>query len=225
MAYQPHTLIAFGGSLADVGAADEIWECTVRVISPGGSGLPLSDAAGYMGQVAGPLQTWFTTPAVGMSSKSTLAWLKVNNIAADGTYSAAGGTNVHDYSPPQNGGSTAAQAAPAFCSLALSWTTNRRRPPGAFGRIYPPNFNYPMGGSAVSSASQTAAVGAAVALLDVLRNCDGSLGAIPVIASRVNATNTEITGCRVGNIYDVQRRRKNAVPETYQAEAWDSSCG
>lgn len=221
MAYKAHTLIAFGGSLSEVTTGDEIWECTIRAISPGGSELPLSDPGGYMDQIAGDLASWFSDSDNNMANGTTLAWLKVNNIGPDGRYS-GGATNVHDYTPAIEAG--VGQSVPSFCSLAFSWTTNRKRPPGAFGRIYPPNYTYPCIGSAISGVYQAKALATAVALLDVIRACSHDLQAIPVIASRVNATNTEITGVRVGNVYDYQSRRKNAVRETYTAQAWDSSC-
>lgn len=222
MAYRPHTLVAFGGALTEVSSRDEIWECTMRVIAPGGSTLPLGGAAeGYMNEIAAPLAAWFSDTDNHMADGSTLAWLKVNNIGADGKYSDSG-TNVHDYNPVVAAG--VGQSVPSFLSLALSWTTARTRPPGAFGRIYPPNYTYPATGSAVSAAYQAMARDTAVALLDVIRNCGGDLQALPVIASRANATNTEINGVRVGNVYDYQSRRKNAVRETYAAQAWDSSC-
>jgi hypothetical protein len=223
MAYRPHSLIAFGGTLNAAATSDEIWECTIRAITPGGTELPLSDPGGYMDELAPGLATWFGAPGNGCWSGSHLTWLKVNNIGADGRYSDPT-THQHDYTSPVAGG-TGGQAGPSFLSLAISWTTSRTRPPGAFGRIYPPNFTWPLsGGSTVSAATQDSARDSGVALLEFIRNCEGDLGAIPVIASKTNATNTEINGVRVGNVYDVQRRRKNAVRETYEAVAWDSSC-
>lgn len=222
MAYAPHTLVAFGGALTELASNDEIWECTIRVYSPGGSKLPLSDPAGYMGQIATPLGTWFALAASGMQSVASLAYLKVNNIGADGKYSDPT-TNVHDYTTPVTGG-VVGQQAPSFLSCAMAWTTNRTRPPGAYGRIYPPNFSYGFAGAKISATDQGKVVTAGKNLLGVLRNCAGSLGAIPIIASKANATNTEITGVRCSNVYDVQRRRKNAALVTYSASAWDSSC-
>lgn len=222
MAYAPHTLVAFGGALNEIASGDEIWECTIRGYSPGGSKLPLSDPAGYMGQIHTALATWFGASTSGMYQGSTLKWLKVNNIGADGKYSDST-TNVYDY-PSPTAGYVATQKAPAFCSVAMAWTTSRTRPPGAWGRIYPPNPSYAVVGSAIASADQALVVTAAKNLLGVLRNCSGSLGFIPVIASKVNATNTEITGVRVSDVYDVQRRRKNAALITYNASAWNSSC-
>jgi hypothetical protein len=157
-----------------------------------------------------------------MYSGATLKWLKCNNIGADGKYS-DDTTHVYDY-PSPTPGYVASQKAPSFCSVAMAWTTDRVRPPGAWGRIYPPNPSYAPTGSFIQASDRALVVTAAKALLSVLRNCGGDISLIPVIASKVNATNTEITGVRVSDVYDVQRRRKNAALVTYNASPWDSSC-
>lgn len=225
MVYKPHTLIAFGGGLQEVSGFDEIWECTIRAVAaPGGvpNGNPLDEAGidQYMEHMAPLVSAWFSSAGAHNSSQVKLQWLKVNNIGADGRYT-GDTTHVHDYTGTITGSST--PIGPSFLSIALSWTTARNRPPAAFGRIYPPNNTIApaVGTSAITSSDQTALATAAGSLLAAVANRSGVIYAMPVIASAVGAGRNEpITGIRVGNVYDVQRRRKNAVRETYASMGW-----
>lgn len=221
MSYRPHTLVAFGGTLpeTDDTTQNEIWECTVRGYSPGGSQLPLSDPNGYMEQMAPALSAWFSNASHNMANTARLTYVKVNNINANGEYSDPGATNRHDFTPVAGGG---VHSMPSYLTLAFSWTTAFLRGPAHAGRIFPPNFVGNFAGAAVSQTTVDAAVAAATSLLDCLRQHDGDLGFIPIVASKIGAATHEIQGVRVGNIIDRQSRRRNAVAETYTAASWNS---
>jgi hypothetical protein len=212
--YTPHTLIEWGGSLKEVGTDDEIWANGVRGLSI--ANVPTPNPADLMASIAGPLATWFAAANSFHSSSSDLKWVKVNSIGADGKYSDSG-TNVHDYATPVLG--TAAPAAPSFLSVALSWYTAQSRPPGAFGRIYPPNYGCPIFvGSTIQAADQTLLAAQGKALLDLMLLpgvSDDQQSFVPAVVSNVGGVHHAITGCRVGNLWDTQRRRKNAVRATY----------
>lgn len=220
MVYKPHTLVAFGGDLGLDWSATvpgpEIWECTVRIVDSV-AGAPLSDPAGYMANLHAALGTWFTTQSL-CGVGTGLRWLKVNNIGADGKYVDKTNTNVFDYAPALNG--TQAQPLPYILGFVTTWRTARTRPPGAFGRIYLPNATTDTnGGVTISDIAAGSYADAGVSLLHVLRDAGDSVPAIPVVASRVDASNTPITHVAVGNVVDVQRRRKDAIPEAYQTRA------
>lgn len=223
MAYAPHTLVAFGGRLTEVTANDEVWECTVRGMSAAG-GSPLNapiDESGldqYLSEIAAPLSAWFS--AATSHHGGTLEWVKANNIGADGKYTSPT-THVHDYAPVVAG---AATGSPTFLSIAISWRTGRTRPPGAHGRIYPPN--YPVGAnvgtSVVPASTVTQLVSAGQSLLTLLANRVNAdhIWFAPEIVSKINAVHEPITAVFVGNVMDVQRRRKNATKETYSGGPW-----
>lgn len=226
MAFSPHTLVAFGGGLTNGTTDDEIWQCGVRICKNDGSGNPdgpLDSPAAYMGAIATPLGDWFGDDDNQMSSASDLQWLKVNNIAADGKYSSSGATNQHDYETPVAG--AVASHVPSMLTLAWSWTTAIARGPGHTGRIFPPVSLPSQTSNELTSTVTGFMKAAAAALLDVIFNESGAgdTSVVPVVASRVNATNTAVTGIRVGSVIDVQRRRKNALLEVYNSTVWPTT--
>lgn len=215
--YSPHTLVAWGGTLSD----GEIWQNGVRVV--GFEDQPLTESAcvEYMEGFAPDLSDWFSDDDNNMATDAALTWLKVNNIGPDGRYVNPTDTNVYDYSSPVPG--ISGQSAPDFCSICFSWTTALMRGPGHTGRIYPPNYTYTALGSRFSSAGQVRAVATAKALLTVMAHPSEGPNVTPVVASRVNGVLAHITGVRVGDVYDVQRRRKNALPENYESDSFSPS--
>jgi hypothetical protein len=176
-----------------------------------------------MNDLQATLRTWFTTAVtgVGCSGGATLAWLKVNNIGADGKYSNKSVTNRYDYANPGAGPVTAAGQCPMI-TLAYTFTSLRARGPGSKGRIYLP-LNLP---AQYSSTLSTVAnyVTHAKNLLAAIQRPVGAAsnanGVFPIIASGRNAQNFQINGVRVGNVMDVQRRRKNAIAETYTSSVY-----
>lgn len=222
MAFSPHYRLTFGGTLSegDSGPIDEIWQCNVSLLPYGGGTL---DEDLYMEQIDPTIRAWFSDTASGMSNAAVLNFLKCNEIGADGRYTSRTTSHRRDLTP--TGGAVTPQN-PEIISCCLSWITGVARGPGSKGRIYPPNPTYGSRSSMlIASSEQGAAAAAGVKLLQVLNNAnDGPfrptpLGhyedARPVVASSVNGSLNGIIGCRAGSVKDVQRRRKDAIRETY----------
>lgn len=211
MPYSPHVLFAMQGTLTD--APGEMWECTMRLQLGAQNGTDTLDIPAWLASIQTPLGAWFSAGASGMAIAARLNTIKANAIKADGTYLHPTNTNTLTYATPKPG--TQGGAVPGFCSLCYTWHTSRNRPPGARGRMYPPNFGYLMFSSfTVQSSDLTAAQTAAKGFLTVLANTAASnvaLRAVPVIASKVDGSLQPVTGVSVNNVYDVQRRRKNRV--------------
>lgn len=223
--YHPHTSVTFGGVLNLAAAEHEIWQCGIRVMKPGNPGAPLDDHDAYLTSIAAPLATWFGDAGnPTFPPSASLNWIKANPIGTDGTYSDPA-THLHDYSAAQLGGGAADTAMPDILCIALSWQTRkaiRHHSYATHGRIYPPNY-----GRLTQSGTMRAAPGfpglwatKGAALLTILAGT--TVPAIPVIASGHGGEYEHITGCRVGDVYDVQRRRKSAVPEVYSAVPFSS---
>lgn len=229
MVWAPHTLVSWGGQLWDAssgGSSLDVWSNNVRVAKAAEGATPdgpLSDPAAYMASIATPLSNWYTSSYAQISSWCSLDWLKVNNIGSDGKYSDESTTNVHDYTSPPRGDED--PHGPGFTCCALSWTTAIVRGPACRGRIYPPNNCWAStGGIRVDGTYQGLLVTGAQHLLTLLAaGVSGSDVALPVVASSKNAAIQGITGVRVGNVIDVQRRRKNAVTEEYASGVWPTS--
>lgn len=224
--YHPHTLVTFGGVLNTAAADHEIWQCGVRVMKPGNPGSPLDDHDAYIASIKAPLATWFadaTNPQ--FPSLATLVWLKANPIKEDGSY-ADPVTHLWDYPTPVAGGMTNTTGlVPDILCVCLSWQTAkaiRHHQYATHGRIYPPNYGE--NGVAGQMRLMTGYAGMwatrGAALLTILKGT--TVPAIPVIASGHSGEYEHITGCRVGDVYDVQRRRKSALREVYSAVAFSS---
>lgn len=225
MGYGVHALVAFGGTLAEKGSGDEIWQCGIRVLPPGNLFTPAQQNA-YLASISTPLKNWWLATANGMRNDANLLWIKCNQIQDNGHYLYPTTSRV-DFPPPVPGGG-GAPSLPAFISVAFSWTTALNRGLNSRGRIYPPNLGTFSGsGSLVPAATVAQALTSAKALLTVIANtaaADPAVRVVPVIAGPgrpgFDPAPQPITGVRIGNVYDVQRRRKNAVPETYSVSTW-----
>lgn len=219
MAYVPHILIAFGGALTEKTASDEIWECTLRAF-PGSSGGPDSlvgaslDLQAWCNAMAGPLGTWFGSASQQNANNSNVSYVKANIIGTDGKYTSAA-TNVTDFTAVA-GGST--QTIPSFCSVATSWGSNKARGPASHGRLYLPNYTFAVTGAEITGTAATAAMNSGKSLINLIRaNTSGLSGGVmsPALVSSIGGAWAYINSVRVGNVVDTQRRRRNAVPETY----------
>jgi len=146
--------------------------------------------------------------------------VKCNNIAPDGTY-VDPVTHIRDVS-------TSAQPAgtprvPDILSLCISWSTGLARGRASKGRIYLPVYGLnatDAGRMDITPTDQNNFITFGQALLDAFSNSAGIAPVVPVIASKLDGSIHPITGVRVGNIIDVQRRRKNALTETYVSGTW-----
>lgn len=217
MAFAPHARVSFGGNLNIFGTAGvDIWNCNINVVM---SDFTEAGCDAYLAAIQANLKTWFTGVNNEMSNLSDLRYVKCNRIGADGKYMNPSLTHRFDYTSIGTG--PKAPSMPGYLTLAYSWSTAQMRGAGSKGRIYPPNApTAAAGGQPIALASSIAnAVNSAKSLLTLIGSA-GVTATTPVIASGVNAALTPITGVRVGNEIDVQRRRRNALPEVYSAAAW-----
>lgn len=208
VAYPQHLLVAFGGTLP----SNEIWQCGIR-------GLPQASASygdrqDIADRIAPNLVDWFSTAANRMNNLASLTFVKVNEIAPDGSYV---GNPVTVDTAVTPGGRTS--SVPNILSLCFSWTTAMKRGLAHTGRIYPPFAFDVQQGMAVTQSVQTDAVASAQNLLDAIADNASSFGVAPYVVSAQGALHA-VNGVRIGSIIDVQRRRKNALVESYETGDW-----
>lgn len=218
MAYQPHTYVTCGGDNLELSPGDEIWQVGIRGFNGTSGQKDQGDLEAFAEAIAvgedgnSGLKRWFATPSYYHSSNAHLKWVKVANIGADGHYT--GEPAIYEFGSPVAGGAGAPH--PSFLSLSLGFTTGKSFGRARSGRIFPPNYGcLGVSGSYISSAQQADLIASAKEFLSAVKVDIGDPGYInPYVISRSGVSNP-ITGVRVGNVWDVQRRRKNAVPETY----------
>lgn len=227
MAYQPHTLVTFGGTMREVSGQDEVWQCGIRGFQQGGGQV----AAGALGDLArriaigdggsgGGLSGFFGDGRGGIPASVHLRWVKAVNVGADGHYTDEPG--IYDTDLDVTG--INAPVVPSFCCVAISLTTGKHLGKARSGRIYPPNYGLPIAtgsdagaGGSVMDPDSMANLGAwAQDLMHTIdhSSSDDGFDFNPYIVSRSGVSNP-ITGIRIGNVFDTQTRRKNAVAEVY----------
>jgi hypothetical protein len=223
VSYTPHILVTMGGSLSEVGATDEIWQIGVRGINPAatpstGTVPGSTNLEAMLGEqaVLPGVSGWFTAGSSFNANTAHLGWMKAAFINGAGAYAAA--PEIFDFGTGPVGGGT--PTMPSFCSICYSWTTGKSFGYARTGRVYPPNFCMPVAaGSSISGANAAALANAAKVLIDRLTVSGSDYQFEPHVMSKTGGVHNKITGVRVGNIIDVQRKRKNAVSETYSAVA------
>jgi hypothetical protein len=206
VAYAPHTLVQFGGPNTSLGVADEIWQCNIRGIAPGGG--PIADEDTYLGEIHDALKTWFQSIGASMCNESSLEYVKVNAINAAGHYAEAGQTHEYLYAPAAAG--NADVKVPSFLSNCIVFRTIVARGPGSHGRIYPPNYSIPVAlGSSISAPDQNNVRDSGQALIALLKNTGGTQHLSPSVVSKTGGVVQPITRVGCSNLYDYQSRRKN----------------
>jgi hypothetical protein len=220
MAWPRHALVHFGGSLP----GPETWSCGIRTSGSSTGFLPDPDS--YLNDIFAGLSSWFSNVANMVTANATLQYVKANNINATGHYNDPV-THVHSYTGTINGGASS-QVVP-FVAMCYSWTTAAARGIAHTGRIYMPVTTTGVQGTSVAApADVTKYVNAAHALLLIISNGSGATAnlTVPSVVSPGAPSNgnlgviRQINGVRVGNVFDVQRRRKAQIPEVYTALAY-----
>ena len=225
MGYQTHRLLTFGGT---AWADAEEWQCGIRFDNHESDGpsenRDIAEAIGnyltsQMIQTlgAGAAPTEFN--GLGMGPTHRLSWVRFNKINSNGKYDDPDNPVTVDLQPVQ-GGQEGILKFPPQVAAAISWTTAKKRPPGAFGRIFLPVSNLNIEADGRLNGGQRNLLANAWAwhlrvLMQIVSN-DRINDSWPIIASKVgDGSNTRITGVRVGDVLDTQRRRRNQLREAY----------
>lgn len=213
MAYPGHSLFVMGGTL-DGGADAEIWQIGIR-----GRFLPGSNGgeAAYLNGINDNLAQWFSSAQNHIRVDAKLTYIKLNAIAPNGDY-------LHPNDPhtrAMNSSGGQAPNIPPFLCVATSFKTDSPTKYALNGRIYLPNtpantVQY----SRIGNSDRADIAAAGVRLILLLRNDDNSDSQGEFTAGVVSSHGADavVTRVRVGDVLDVQRRRKNQLRESY-AEA------
>lgn len=209
MPYTPHLLVTWSGTLG----ANEIWTTGCRYRASDGS-TPDSEGLDTLVEGIAPVSaTQFHDGTSGIPGGVQLQYLKANWILANGKYRDPV-THLHEFSPKVNG--TAGVFTPDFCTTSIQLATGFKRGRAHVGRMYWPNFGLAMDGMIPPSVTAVAR-GQALVWWDILSA--SVTGFRPIVASRLDGTVRDVTQWRMGNILDVQRRRKNKEPEVFEEHA------
>lgn len=174
--------------------------------------------------------TFFSAVSSGVSSRYTTDQIKVAQINADGKTSLSNVVYAPYGTPIEGGGGPGAN--PPQIALVASLENAGARGLAAKGRMYLPGINFTIGTTGVLTTAQSLGVANNLkAFLDAVnvaaasdsevilasqgrrvKNAQGDYEPVPG-----TAVNAPVNRVRVGSVYDTQRRRRNAMVETYQS--------
>lgn len=169
-------------------------------------------------------QTYFTSAGASIANDYLTTQVKMAQMDASG---ATDLDNVvyYNYTTPPAGANAATQYPPQI-SLAVTLKSALTRGLAAKGRMYLPGVCHPVD---TNGKIASATVGAHATLLQTMFdgiNTDVGIAGRLILASKGRTTvptsppvNAEVTSLALGDVFDTQRRRRNALVETYVQRA------
>jgi len=197
-------------------------------------GSPTTDVAGVNApgseNIAAAWQTFFTHSNSWIPSSYKTVQVKTALINTDGTTD-LDEIDYYTYPAAISGGGAGGPLPPQL-TMAATLTSDNQRGLAAKGRMYLPGVS--IGVTSTSAKAAANLVGPLTdnfkTFLDSVNTAAGTSGKV-ILASKgrrqANQVNGDtiyigglsawVTGCRIGDVYDTQRRRRNQIPETYIA--------
>lgn len=199
-------------------------------------GSPTADmtATGAPGpeSIATAWATLFTTGANGFSNSYYTTQVKSALINTNGTTD-TGEVEYYTYPTAIYGGKTGAGFPPQI-TLAATLTSDTSRGLASKGRMYLPGISEPldMATGKLSNTYTNTLNTAFKTFLDAVNVGSGVSGKVVLASAGHKTTDVDengqpeylagvtrwVTGCRIGNVYDTQRRRRNGLQETYNTK-------
>lgn len=139
---------------------------------------------------------------------SQMTGVRINAVQATGKV--YNGANYFYLKTPVNGGSTASSQLPPQLAVVLSLRTGARGP-GGRGRMYLPLTGGTLSNGRITSANQTTITATGKAFLEAIH----AIGPLPSVVNQKKQTYSAIDRVEVGDLMDVQRRRRNNFVEDY----------
>jgi surface antigen len=177
--------------------------------------------------IATAWKNFFTGVGQNISASWSTDYVKIASMGTDGR-SDAQDTVYSNYvtQPTGSGGNL----YPPQIALAASFTSAKMRGVGSHGRMYLPGISIGLDTTGhVGGAGLTAVLGAFKTFINAC-NAASASGDIVILASHGSINkdgtpkiggsapiNKAVTGIKIGNVFDTQRRRRNQLAETYQA--------
>lgn len=170
-------------------------------------------------------QTFFTAPTSEISSAWNFDTVKVSSVGTDGKSNAAD-TVFSTVTALKQGAQS--NVYPPQISLVATMTSPLARGVGSKGRMYLPGVAKPFGMDGKIPGANVSAIATNLKTFFTAVNASSATNNVVVLASQgsLNADGTPkvggsapitkaVTGLKVGNVYDTQRRRRNGLQENY----------
>lgn len=193
----------------------------------GETGADAGDPAGSAEDIAGYWNTFWTTANSMISIYYRTLEVKVAQLDTDGKTD-LGSIDYYTLTTPTTGGG-GGSAMPPQTSLVATLTSDVQRGLGSKGRMYLPGVNGTVTntGKVISTTPTNVSLNLKT-MFDGI-NADADIPGSVILASHghkltsvpggdvtyIEPVNTLVTGLRVGDVYDTQRRRRNGLAEVY----------
>jgi hypothetical protein len=202
MPYSPHVKVVWGGTTVD----EEVWACSLSVAT-----TPVATITEVPVALRTAITTFHTSTATFITPACTLDYIKANSVNALGKY-VLPVTNEWRPAAPIAGGAVSSCRMPLSVGFKMS-LDDGSRDRRAKGGFYTPWASVQLDASGTLDLTQQDNLNLQVkTLVD-------DINAIPdwtvVVASGVSGGLAAVTRVRVGQVPDVQRRRRNKQPENY----------
>lgn len=173
--------------------------------------------------VAAAWQTFFTATNTGVNTMTKTEGCKLVQVGTDGK--AIDGTTQFYYYPTPITGAQSGSSFPPQIALVGTLTSAKARGFGSKGRMYLPGINHLVTGDGRMSTTNAGFIAANFKTFINAVNAiswsgdDGGHVVLNAAAKTTAPTHAAamfpVTGIRVGNVYDTQRRRRNQLQEQY----------
>lgn len=195
----------------------EIWSTGFYMGSETADAAPIT--AQGMADVSAAWETFFKNASSEISNKYTYNQLKMHVVNNDGK-TLADSAQYHSPATAAVGGSASA-ALPPQVALVATLANSLPRGLATKGRMFLPGINSIVDATGHIGVSSTGSISTNLkTFFDAIYN-DADLPGNPVLASvgrgplHTDGAIRRISTVRVGNVFDTQRRRRNALTESY----------
>lgn len=203
--------------IGDCFNSSDIWTTSFSLGSPDSPSADPSMAGAQA--IATAWGEFFTTASAGFTNDYRTLAVKYNKMGTDGRQ-VTDPTIEYVYGTPVVGGNLGAPQPPQ-CALVMSLRASTSRGLATKGRMYLPSTGHAIGanGHLVPGAAASVLSGFTAFVADVKSSID--VNGTFILTSPVGIIGVQnlVTEVAVGDVYDTQRRRRNAFQESYTSAA------
>ena len=204
-----HLYVQWGGKLP----GGEIWSCGFRLANTT-AGAGASYATNHHTAITNAIKAYHADTSVAIATRCLLSFVKMNIVGVDGKYQEQ---NTHEQLVPDLAGGGGSGVCPANqITAVVSLLTQYSRGPAHRGRFYSPLPTQGVGADGLILDGGRNGIKLGAETLRTAVNAADSSYKMAVFSRKANgATHNLVTAIAVGKALDTQRRRRNALKETY----------
>lgn len=213
MAYPLHNLLSIQGDMYDGSDQVETWSVNLRLCGT----LTTAPDPDDNDALATAISNWWTsTPMDSLTMTGyRILGFKHNAIGTDGNYETPESPNTYTYATPVDGYAAGTFHCPPQVALVATLVTPKVGK-SYRGRIYVPCPGAALAGRFFVNSGIVGNLAVAVgSLIDDINEITSASNGTEVSIVSSKGFYNKVTGVKVGNVFDVQRRRAKSLYQTY----------